>query len=131
MLKSGEEQSNISKDSLQQGNSNSTIPVSQSHPFSYCNVPNMSSRNPDYVYSTVIESASSKITYAVQSTNNTERRGDMVGGGKPFGQICCLDSSQPGNRNSTIPVSQSSVFFVGGTSSVFLLKADSITVLST
>jgi hypothetical protein len=94
-------------DSLQPGNSNSTIPVSQSHPFSYCNVPNMSRRNPDYVYSTVIESASSKITYAVQSTKNTERRGGMVGGAKPSGQISCLDSLQPGNRNSTIPVSQS------------------------
>jgi hypothetical protein len=45
----------------------------------------MSRRNPDYVYSTAIESASSKITYAVQSTNNTERRGGMVGGEKPSG----------------------------------------------
>ena len=98
-------------DSLQLGNSNSTIPVSQSHPFSYCNMPNMSRRNPDYVYSTVIESASSKITYAVQSTKNTERRGGMVGGAKPSGQISCLDSLQPGNRNNTIPVSQSHPFF--------------------
>ena len=98
-------------DSLQPGNSNSTIPVSQSHPFSYCNVPNMSRKNPDYVYSTVIESASSKITHAVQSTKNTERRGVMVGGAKPSGQISCLDSLQPGNRNSTIPVSQSNPFF--------------------
>ena len=97
-------------DSLPPGNSNSTIPVSQSHPFSYCNVPNMSRRDPDYVDSTAIESASSKITYAVQSTKNTERRGGMVGCGKPSGQRSCLDSLQPGNINSTIPVSQSHPF---------------------
>ena len=48
-------------DSLQPGNSNTTIPVSQSHQFSYCNVPNMSKTNPDHVDSSVIESASSKI----------------------------------------------------------------------
>jgi hypothetical protein len=45
------------------------------------------------------------------STKKTERRGDMVGGAKPSGQINCLDSLQPGNRNSTIPVSQSHPFF--------------------
>ena len=94
-------------DSLQPGNSNSTIPVSQSHPFSYCNVPNMSRMNPDHVDSTVIESSSDKNADAVLSTNNTERRGSMVGGSKPSGQRSCLDSLQPEN----IPVSQSHPFF--------------------
>ena len=65
-------------DSLQPGNSNSTIPISQSHPFSYCNVPNMSKTNPGHVDSTVIESASSTNTDAVPSTKKTERRGAMV-----------------------------------------------------
>jgi hypothetical protein len=55
---------------------------------------------------TVIESASSKNTDGVPSTKKTERRGDMVGGAKPSGQINCLDSLQPGKRKSTIPVSQ-------------------------
>jgi hypothetical protein len=36
-------------DSLQPGNSNNTIRISQSHPFSYCNVPNMSKTIPDHV----------------------------------------------------------------------------------
>jgi hypothetical protein len=67
-------------------------------------------KNPDHVDSTVIESASSKNTDAVPSTKKTERRGDMVGGAKPSGQINCLDSLQPGNRKSTIPVSQSHSF---------------------
>ena len=97
-------------DSLQPGKRNSTIPVSQSHSFSFFKRPNMRKKNPDHVYSTVIESASSKNTDAVPSTKKTERRGDMVGGAKPSGQINCLDSLQPGNRNSTIPVSQSHSF---------------------
>ena len=70
-------------DSLQPGNSNSTIPISQSHPFSYCNVPNMSKTNPDHVDSTVIESASSTNTDAVPSKKKTERRGAMVAAVKP------------------------------------------------
>jgi hypothetical protein len=97
-------------DSLQPGKRNSTIPVSQSHSFSFFKRPNMRKKNPDHVDSTVIESASSKNTDAVPSTKKTERRGDMVGGAKPSGQINCLDSLQPGNRNSTIPVSQSHSF---------------------
>ena len=72
-------------DSLQPVNSNSTIPVSQSHSFSYCNVPNMSKRNPDHVDSTVIESPSSKNTDAVPSKKKNERRGGMVGVVKPSG----------------------------------------------
>ena len=93
-------------DSLQPGKRNSTIPVSQSHSFSFFKRPNMRKKNPDHVDSTVIESASSKNTDAVPSTKKTERRGDMVGGAKPSGQINCLDSLQQGKRKSTIPVSQ-------------------------
>ena len=70
-------------DSSQPGNSNITILVSQSHSFSYCNVPNMSKRNPDHVDSRVIESPSSKNTDAVPSTKKTERRGTMVAAVKP------------------------------------------------
>ncbi len=70
-------------DSLQPGNSNSTTPISQSHPFSYCNVPNMSKTNPDHVDSTVIESDSSTNTDSVPSTKKTERRGGTVGVVKP------------------------------------------------
>jgi hypothetical protein len=99
-----------SQSSLQPGKRNSTIPVSQSHSFSFFKRPNMRKKNPDHVDSTVIESASSKNTDAVPSTKKTERRGDMVGGAKPSGQINCLDSLQPGNRNSTNPVSQSHSF---------------------
>ena len=99
-----------SQSSLQPGKRNSTIPVSQSHSFSFFKRPNMRKKNPDHVDSTVIESASSKNTDAVPSTKKTERRGDMVGGAKPSGQINCLDSLQPGNRKSTIPVSQSHSF---------------------
>jgi uncharacterized short protein YbdD (DUF466 family) len=69
-------------------------------------MPNMRKKNPDHVYSTVIESASSKNTDAVPSTKKTERQGGMVGDAKPSGQINCLDSLQPGKRKSTIPVSQ-------------------------
>jgi hypothetical protein len=72
-------------DSLQSGNSNSTIPVSQRRPFSYCNVPNMSKRNPDHVDSRAIEFASRRNTDAVPSTKKTERRGGMVGVVKPSG----------------------------------------------
>jgi hypothetical protein len=96
--------------SLQPGKRNSTIPVSQSHSFSFFKRPNMRKKNPDHVDSTVIESASSKNTDAVPSTKKTERRGDMVGGAKPSGQINGVDSLQPGNRKSTNPVSQSHSF---------------------
>ena len=72
-------------DSLQSGNSNSTIPVSQRRPFSYYNVPNMSKRNPDHGDSTAIEFASRRNTDAVPSTKKTERRGGMVGVVKPSG----------------------------------------------
>jgi hypothetical protein len=54
-------------DSLQPGKRNSTIPVSQRHSFSFFKMPNMRKKNPDHVYSTVIESASSKNTDAVPS----------------------------------------------------------------
>jgi hypothetical protein len=99
-----------SQSSLQPGKRNSTIPVSQSHSFSFFKRPNMRKKNPDHVDSTVIESASSKNTDAVPSTKKTERRGDMVGGAKPSGQINGVDSLQPGNRKSTNPVSQSHSF---------------------
>jgi hypothetical protein len=59
-------------DSSQPGNRNSTIPVSQSHPFFFCNVPSMSKKNPDHVDSTVIESAFSKNTDEVPPTKKTE-----------------------------------------------------------
>jgi hypothetical protein len=48
-------------------------------------MPNMRKKNPDHVYSTVIESASSKNTDAVPSTKKTERQGGMVGDVKPSG----------------------------------------------
>jgi hypothetical protein len=43
----------------------------------------MNKWNPDHVDSSVIESASSKNTDAVPSTEKTERRGGMVGVVKP------------------------------------------------
>ncbi len=89
-------------DSLQSGNSNSTIPVSQRRPFSYCNVPNMDKRNPDHVDSTAIE-------FAVPSTKKTERRGGMVGVVKPSGHkvklqevVQDIKSVKPVNSSSDI-----------------------------
>jgi hypothetical protein len=57
-------------DSLQPGNSNTTIPVSKSHQFSYCNVPNMNKWSPDHVDRSVIESASSKNTKSDEEQSN-------------------------------------------------------------
>ena len=99
----------ICLDSLQPGNSNSTIPVSQSDPFSYYNVPNMSKKNPDHVDSTVIESASSKNTDAVPSTKKTERRGGMVGVVKPSGhKVKLQDVVCPPDITIVKPVNSSS-----------------------
>lgn len=95
-------------DSLQPGNYNSTIPVSQSHPFSYCNVPNISKKNPDHVDSTVIESASSKYTDTVPSTKKTERRGGMVGVVKPSGHKVKVQDVRPPDIKIVKPVNSSS-----------------------
>ena len=93
-------------DSLQSGNSNSTIPVSQTRPFSYCNVPNKSKRNPD---STVIESPSSKNTDAVPSTKKNERRGGMVGVVKPSDhKVKLQDVVRPPDIKIVKPVNSSS-----------------------
>lgn len=72
-------------DSLPPRNSNSTISISQSHPFSYCNAPNISKKNPDHGDEIAIESACSINTDAVPSTKKTERRGGKVGVVQPSG----------------------------------------------
>ena len=96
-------------DSLQPGNSNTTIPVSQSHQFSYCNVPNMNKWNPDHVDSSVIESASSKNTDAVPSTEKTERRRSMVGVVKPScHKVKLQDVVRPPDIKIVKPVNSSS-----------------------
>jgi hypothetical protein len=99
---------------------------------------------PDHVDSSVIESASSKNTDAVPSTEKTERRGGMVGVVKPScHKVKLQDVVRPPDIQIVKPVNSSSdittptmpprrsVFSVDGTASVFLLEADSITELST
>ena len=96
-------------DSLQQGKRNSTIPVSQSHSFSFFKRPYMRKKNPDHVYSTVIESASSKNTDAVPSTKTTLRRGGMVGGVKPSShEVKLQDVVRPPDIKIVKPVNSSS-----------------------
>jgi hypothetical protein len=72
-------------------------------------MPNMRKKNPDHVYSTVIESASSKNTDAVPSTKKTERQGGMVGDVKPSGhEVKLQDVVRPPDIKIVKPVNSSS-----------------------
>lgn len=96
-------------DSLPLGNSNSTIPISQSHPFSYCKAPNISKKYPDHGDEIAIESASSIRTDAVPSTKKTERRGGKVAVVKPSGhKVKLQDVVRPPDIKILKPVNSTS-----------------------